>query len=211
MIEKFKNVLVLAPHTDDGELGAGATIAKLVRNNAKVSYVAFSGSEESVSPKYKKSILREEVIEAVACLGIGQENVKVLDFPVRKFSEYRQEILEKIIKIRNYSKYDLVLLPSRQDFHQDHQTITNEGIRAFKNITVLGYELIWNNLESNFNCMVEVGQEDVSKKISALNKYVSQSGRRYMSEEFIKSLAIVRGCQYGTEFAESFDAIRIRL
>jgi len=27
MIENFKNVLILAPHTDDGELGAGGCIS----------------------------------------------------------------------------------------------------------------------------------------------------------------------------------------
>ena len=38
----FDNVLVLAPHTDDGELGAGGFIAKLIEKGAKVTYVAFS-------------------------------------------------------------------------------------------------------------------------------------------------------------------------
>ena len=35
MISNFKNVLVLAPHTDDGELGAGGTIAKQLRQDHK--------------------------------------------------------------------------------------------------------------------------------------------------------------------------------
>ncbi len=47
MISNFKNVLVLAPHTDDGELGAGATIAKLIESGAKVTYVAFSTAAAS--------------------------------------------------------------------------------------------------------------------------------------------------------------------
>ena len=42
MIAKFQNVLVLAPHTDDGELGAGGTIVKLLENETKVTYLAFS-------------------------------------------------------------------------------------------------------------------------------------------------------------------------
>ena len=32
----FKSVLVLAPHTDDGEFGCGGTIAKLVDEGAIV-------------------------------------------------------------------------------------------------------------------------------------------------------------------------------
>ena len=43
-LEVFNRVLVLAPHTDDGELGAGATIAKLIEHGADVRYVAFSAA-----------------------------------------------------------------------------------------------------------------------------------------------------------------------
>ena len=57
MITSFKNVLVLAPHTDDGELGAGGTIAKLIEGGAKVTYAAFSTAAESVPDGLPKDIL----------------------------------------------------------------------------------------------------------------------------------------------------------
>lgn len=41
MLSAFKNVLVLAPHTDDGELGAGSTINRLIEEGSKVTYAAF--------------------------------------------------------------------------------------------------------------------------------------------------------------------------
>lgn len=41
-----KTVLVLAPHTDDGEFGCGGSIAKFVRQGARVVYVAFSAAEQ---------------------------------------------------------------------------------------------------------------------------------------------------------------------
>lgn len=41
MLSAFKNVLVLAPHTDDGELGAGGTINRLIEEGSKVTYAAF--------------------------------------------------------------------------------------------------------------------------------------------------------------------------
>ncbi|MGL4335869.1 MAG: PIG-L deacetylase family protein, partial [Turicibacter sp.] len=44
----FRKVLVLAPHTDDGELGAGGFIAKLIDAGSEVTYVAFSIAEDSV-------------------------------------------------------------------------------------------------------------------------------------------------------------------
>ena len=42
----FKSILVLAPHTDDGELGAGSFIAKLSVQGANIKYVAFSSAPE---------------------------------------------------------------------------------------------------------------------------------------------------------------------
>ena len=39
MIEK---VLILAPHTDDGELACGATISRMLRHGVEIYYVAFS-------------------------------------------------------------------------------------------------------------------------------------------------------------------------
>ena len=41
MLSKFKNVYVLAPHTDDGELGAGGTISKLIEQAANIFYFQF--------------------------------------------------------------------------------------------------------------------------------------------------------------------------
>ena len=44
----MNNILVLAPHTDDGELGCGGTISKFVKEGKNIYYVAFSTAEESV-------------------------------------------------------------------------------------------------------------------------------------------------------------------
>ena len=62
MIENFKNVLVLAPHTDDGELGAGGTIAKLIASGSKITYVAFSSAAQSVPEDFPADILKTELI-----------------------------------------------------------------------------------------------------------------------------------------------------
>ena len=48
MISAGRSVLVLAPHTDDGEFGCGGTIARLVDAGAEVRYVAFSSASRSL-------------------------------------------------------------------------------------------------------------------------------------------------------------------
>lgn len=207
-IEKFKNILVLAPHTDDGELGAGGFIAKMIEAGANVTYMAFSTAEESVPAHLPKDILKTEVKKATQTLGISEKNLIICNYEVRKLNYARQEILEKLIEIRKTNNFDLVLLPSEKDIHQDHATIAQEGIRAFKNTTILGYELIWNNLSFDTTCFVYLSKHHIDKKCAALSCYTSQNGRDYMSSDFIFSLAKTRGVQIGAEFAESFEVIR---
>jgi len=208
MLENFKNVFVLAPHTDDGELGAGATISKLIESGANVYYFAFSTAEQSVPDGFDKDILKVEVMNATAKLGIKKENVIIYNYEVRKLNYARQEILEDLIQYRKKIFPDLVLMPSLKDIHQDHSTIAQEGLRAFKNTTILGYELIWNNLTFDTTSFIKLDKKHIQSKCNALQEYKSQGTRDYMSEEFIFSLARTRGVQIGTKYAESFEAIR---
>ncbi len=204
----FRTVFVLAPHTDDGELGAGGTIAKLVENNADVYYFAFSTAERSVPAGLPADILKTEVLNATRKLGIRPENVVIYNYEVRKLNYSRQEILEDLIGRRKVVMPDLVLMPSLNDIHQDHLTIAQEGLRAFKQTTILGYELIWNNLQFGTASFVKLEERHVQAKCEALKEYRSQVSRAYMSEEFIYSLARARGVQIGTKYAESFEVIR---
>lgn len=135
MIDYFKRVLVLSPHTDDGEFGAGGLIHRLVKSGATVYYTAFSGCEESVPEGFPKDVLRKEVFQATGILGIPHENTTVMNYRVRRFSETRQDILEDMVSMRVKLTPDLVLLPALGDLHQDHSIIATEGTRAFKFIT----------------------------------------------------------------------------
>ena len=107
-------------------------------------------------------------------MGIKSENLIIYSYQVRKLNYVRQEILEELIKIRKREKYDLVFIPSLHDIHQDHTTIAQEGVRAFKNTTILGYELIWNNLSFDTQCFVRLQEDDIKAKIMALKEYHSQ-------------------------------------
>ncbi len=210
MLEAIKKVLVLAPHTDDGEFGCGATIAKFIEKGIEVFYIAFSSCEESVPEGFPKDVLRTEAVEATKKLGIPAENVKVLNYQVRYFSYKRQEILEDLIQFRKSINPDLVLIPSLNDVHQDHATIAHEAVRAFKNRNILCYELTWNNFKFSMDYFVTVTEKHLDTKVKALSAYESQVAiRNYASEEFVKSLARVRGTQIGKQFAEVFEVVRL--
>jgi len=66
VIEVWKRVLVLAPHTDDGEFGCGGTMARLVDLGADVRYVAFSIATKSLPEGFPPDTLAREVREATA-------------------------------------------------------------------------------------------------------------------------------------------------
>ncbi len=204
----FKKILVLSPHTDDGEIGCGGSIAKFIEEGKEVYYVAFSTAQESVPTGYPKDILVKEVKAATKVLGIPPSNLIVYKFQVRKLNYVRQEILDELIKIKKKINPDMVFLPSTNDLHQDHFTVREEGLRAFKQITVFGYELCWNNITFHTQAFIKLNKKNVDTKIRALKAYKSQSHRAYTSQDFVSGLAKVRGTQIGAKYAETFEVLR---
>lgn len=205
----IKRALVLAPHTDDGEFGCGGTIAKLIENDTEVYYAAFSACEQSVLPQFPKDILVTEVKLATQKIDVKSANLILFDFEVRTFGYRRQEILENLIRLRSDIAPELIFMPALSDIHQDHMTISQEGLRAFKFSNILCYELPWNNLSFNTTCFSVLEERHIKKKASALAEYKSQAHRAYANEEFIRSLARVRGVQINKQFCEAFDVLRL--
>ncbi len=207
-MKNFDKILILGPHTDDGEFGCGGTIARFIEEGQDVYYATFSCAEESVPEGLPKDILEKEVIASSNVLGIKPENLLIYRYPVRKFAQYRQEILEDLVKLKNTIHPDLVLMPSQNDLHQDHYTVAVEGLRAFKFNSILAYEMPWNNINFRTVSFVYLEERHIEKKLESVKCYRSQTGRKYANEEFIKSLARTRGVQIGVEFAETFEVVR---
>lgn len=208
-VKLIERALVLSPHTDDGELSAGGTIARLIDEKVEVFYVAFSSSEKSVPEGYPKNILKTECFQATTELGIYKRNVILLNFEVREFPRLRQEILDSMISIGKDVCPDLVITPSSFDTHQDHEVIYHESLRAFKKkSTMWGMEHPWNNLSFKADIFVKLNKSNIDKKITALRKYDSQSFRSYFEDGYIKAAAFSRGTMVDVEYAEVFESIR---
>jgi N-acetylglucosamine malate deacetylase 1 len=206
----FRRVLVLCAHTDD-EFGCAGTVGRLVDAGAAIRYVALSRCEESVPPGFASDVLEHECRACVRKLGVDPSCTEVLRFPVRHFPAVRQDVLETLVRLNREYLPDLVLLPSSFDTHQDHATLFQEGFRAFKHATLLGYELPQNLISFDNSAFVELTESDLERKIGALSSYESQSFRPYSTREFIFGLAKVRGVQCNTAYAEAFEAIRLIL
>lgn len=203
------DVLVLSPHTDDSELGAGGTISRLRREGHDVCYIAFSSCNGSL-PEGDQGRLAEE-FEAVMELVDPVEHF-LFDYEVRTFNDVRQEILEDLVTIRNEIEPDLVIGPSLNDHHQDHTVVANEMVRAFKtNASIITYELPWNNVTFESQLFYPLEARDLERKLEQLSMYRSQretKDRSYFSEEFVQGLAAVRGVQCESRYAEAFSVVR---
>jgi LmbE family N-acetylglucosaminyl deacetylase len=209
MIGSWERVLVLAPHTDDGEFGCGGTMARLVDAGAEVRYVAFSIATKSLPEGFPPDTLAREVREATTELGIPEAQLTVHDFEVRTFPERRQDILELLIELWEDWQPQVVFQPSVHDIHQDHQVVAAEGLRAFKRTTLLGYEIPWNNFNFDYQAYIALDRGHLERKVAALSKYASQQHRKYADSEYIWNLARTHGINVGREYAEVFTVYRV--
>ncbi len=204
---RARAALVLSAHADDAEFGCAGTLSRLIAAGVKVTSIVFSICREAVDKtKYPEDIRRAECKEAAAILGI--RNLRVLDYPVRRFGQYRQEILQELIDIRGKEKYDLVFTHWKDDVHQDHSVIAAESFRAFKgvNTTLLSYEVPLDCQAFSPNVFVPLTQEDVDKKTEAVWCYQSEVARRpYFSKDALVSSLGYRGPFAGTRYAEAFE------
>jgi N-acetylglucosamine malate deacetylase 1 len=204
-------ILFLSPHTDDVELGAGGTLLKMIEQQHEIRWLVFSAAEDSLPAELPKSTLRDEFIAVATDLGLGPELYKVLDYRVRYLFEHRQQVLEHLVAMRNEFVPDLVIGPSLHDFHQDHQVVAQEMFRAFKSTSsIICYELPWNHLAFDTQLFVRLQERHVARKVSLLRHYDSQHRlkRRYFQEEYLRSLAVMRGGQTDADFAEAFEVLR---
>ena len=209
MIEGWKRVLVLAPHTDDGEFGCGGTMARLVEAGVEVHYVAFSIATRSLPEGFEPDTLAREVREATTELGLPETQLRVHDFDVRTFPERRQDILELLVGLWEELRAGRGLpavAPRRPPGSPDDR---QEGLRAFKRTTVLGYEIPWNNFDFSYGAYIALEKAHIERKVAALERYASQQHRRYANAEYVWNLARVHGINVNREYAEVFQVYRI--
>jgi len=206
----YKRILVISPHTDDGELGAGGAIARFIEEGREVYFLVFSSCAKSIPEGTDPSVIKEECRLATQTLGIPPDRLFMLDYEVRTFPEHRQEILKDLIIFKQKIQPDMVLVTSSNDTHQDHMTIYWETLRAFKKTaSIFGYEHPWNNLTFTTDIFIKLKEQHLAKKLEALNNYKSQSDKNYFNEEYLRSLALTRGLNVDWQYAEAFELIRM--
>ena len=204
MIFSGRKVLFLGAHPDDIEIGCGALIHHMV-SNTEIMCVTLSDNQKN--PELQN--VKTEHLRSMKVLGVPEERIVFGPFTTRVFPNARQEILEYFLGLRQDFQPDLIFTHSRQDVHQDHNTMTDESLRAFRGITVLGFDVVRSSHGFFPHFLVEVSEEDVNKKIEALAQYETYRDRYYFNSELTRSIMVRHGALAERQFAEGFDILRI--
>jgi LmbE family N-acetylglucosaminyl deacetylase len=199
-----KRVLFLGAHPDDIEIGCGALIHHIVE---QTDILCVTLSDNQKNPDLKN--VKDEHLKSMKVLGVPDNKVIFGPFTTRVFPDARQEILEYFLKLRREFQPDLIFVHSKQDVHQDHLTMTDEALRAFRGITVLGFDVVRSSYGFFPHFLVEVDEEDVNKKIEALSQYETYRDRYYFNSELTRSIMVRHGALAEIPFAEGFDILRI--
>lgn len=199
-----RKVCFIGAHPDDIELGCGALIAHISKD-AEVLCVTLSDNQKN--PLLTRVV--DEHRASMSVLGVKDDHVVVGQFETRRFPHARQEILEYLIQLKNDFHPDVVFVHTKADLHQDHGTVTEESLRAFRGISMLGFDVIRSSYGFFPNFLVEVTEDDVERKISALSQYRTYTEKYYFNPELTRATLIRHGALAERPFAEGFDILRV--
>lgn len=199
-----KTVLCIGAHPDDIELGCGALIADIV-SQTRVICVTISDNQKN--PLHQNLVPEHHA--SMAILGVKPEHVIVHDFITRRLKAARQEILEVMIDLKKTFQPEVVFVHTAKDIHQDHQTVTEEALRAFRGTSLLGFDVLRSSYGFFPDFLVEVSEEGVQTKVQALKAYKTYEDKYYFDEQIIRATALRHGALAERPFAEGFDILRI--
>ena len=204
-------VLVLSPHTDDAELGCGATIAKHILAGDEVKWVTFSNCAKSL-PEDMRSPNRLGMEQERALEKIGVSDWIILGYEVRTFEENINSIRDVIYKlIRKCFKPDIVYTPWRGSLHQDHYTISlcTEQVTRHNTITVLGYYVSDDGIGFAPRYFEPLDEIHVLKKIDALMCYETQGLlRKWWREDIFHATVLYWAPVTAHDYTEAFEVIK---
>lgn len=218
------NILIIAPHPDDEVLGCGGTIAKHIAAGEHVYLCIMTKGEEKYYGAAMLAEKRTEVLKVAQFMGITK--VYFGDFTAAHLDTIPQnQINQKLRKIIEEIKPEILFIPHQGDLHRDHQLTFQCAMVAAKFILsaylkkIYSYEALSETEQSSQYAQqfIPTTYNDIttqlSKKLEALALYTTEL-REYPHPRSIKAAeykARSRGAEVGIEAAEAFMLIRERL
>lgn len=203
------SVLCLGAHSDDIEIGAGATLLSMLARGVRleVHWCVLSGDEERE---------REARASAADFLSeVAAAKIEVMTFKDGFFPQHGEEIKSWFEELKIRVDPDLIFTHHRDDAHQDHREVSRLTWNTFRDHCILEYEIPkWDGDLGRPNLYVSIPTGVLKRKIDLLmNHFGSQRSKHWFSPELFRALARLRGmeCHASENYAEAFFAHKLRL
>ncbi len=196
-----QRILCIGAHSDDIEIGAGATLLSLASRfpGATVHWVVLAGGDR------RSAEARESA--AFFASGFSQAEIAVHDFRDGFFPAQYAALKECLEGLKPVAP-DLVFTHHREDRHQDHRTVSDLTWQTFRDHLVLEYEIPKFDGDlgvPNLFHPVSVAERD--RKLEALDRFFgSQRDKRWFTDDTFSGLMRLRGVECNSEsgYAEAF-------
>jgi LmbE family N-acetylglucosaminyl deacetylase len=199
----------MGAHSDDIEIGCGATLLELAgrRPRPEFRWVVWSASGERK---------REATRGARRFLGpVAAEAVRTHAFRDGFFPAQFAAIKEAFESVAREFRPDVVFTHARDDRHQDHRVVSDLTWNTFRSQLILEYEIPkWDGDLGQPNLYVPVSKATADRKTRALmSVFGTQRAKDWFSEETFLGLMRLRGmeCRAADRYAEAFYARKIAL
>lgn len=196
------SILCLGAHSDDIEIGAGATLLSLSARGMRldVHWCVLSGSGE------RDLEARRSAADFLANAAHAQ--IEVASFRDGFFPEQGEAIKSWFESLKQRVAPDLILTHRRDDAHQDHRHVCRLTWNTFRDHSILEYEIPkWDGDLGQPNVYVPVSTAALDRKIELLNAHFgSQRSKQWFDDETFRGLARLRGmeCRAPERYAEAF-------
>ena len=196
------SILALGAHCDDIEIGCGATLLNLLKQNSdiEISWVVFSSDDK-------------RKLEASEGARLFSERAKALDLRIYDFRDgflpYQGEKVKEAFElIKKELNPELIFTHYRNDLHQDHRLVSELTWNTFRNHLILEYEIPkWDGDLGVPNSFFHLDEETCETKVKYLQQvYNSQQEKAWFTDDLFMSLMRIRGMESNspTKFAEAF-------
>ncbi len=203
------SVLCLGAHSDDIEIGAGATLLSLVDRGVRldVHWCVLSGGSE------REREARASALDFLA--DSASAKIEVMTFRDGFFPEQGEQIKSWFETLKGRVDPDVILTHRRDDAHQDHREVSRLAWNTFRDHSILEYEIPkWDGDIGQPNLYMPVSAGALKRKIDLLvSHFGSQRSKQWFDEETFRGLARLRGmeCRAPEKYAEAFFARKLLL
>jgi LmbE family N-acetylglucosaminyl deacetylase len=204
-----RRVLAIGSHSDDIEIGCGATLLALTRArpDVEVTWVVL-GAEE----------VREREARASAEAFVGaaaRSEIVVHGFRDGFFPYVGGEVKDVFEGLKSRLEPDLILTHTRHDLHQDHRLVCELTWNTWRNHLILEYEIPkYDGDLGTPNVFVPISEELAQEKARLINEaFASQQGKHWFEEELFLGLMRIRGMEASSAsgYAEAFVCRKLSL